>query len=494
MRLDAVIPTAPSTIGSVVITGLAYDSRAVTLGTLFFCVSGLQHDGHAFAPDAIAAGAVALVVQRPLGLGVPEVIVPSVRAAMAPAAARFHGDPSRRLRVVGITGTNGKTTTAFLVRALMEATGEPCGLLGTVKSVIGGVDREALRTTPEAVDLQADFAAMLQAGDRACAMEVSSHALHLDRADAVHFAAAVFTNLTQDHLDYHGTMEEYFLAKRRLFAPTSADAYPPALSVINLDDPYGRRLAAELPRAVTFGIDQPADYRAVDVVTGVDGARLRLITPAGERSLSLGLRGRFNVANALGALATTHALGGDLDTLAGALARGVQVPGRFQSVDEGQDFAVLVDYAHTPDSLANVLRAARELTSQRVVCVFGAGGDRDRTKRPLMGEFAAQLSEVPIVTSDNPRSEAPEAIITEIMEGARASDRPAAAEAIREVVDRREAIEQAVALARRGDVLVIAGKGHEQGQEFARGEKHPFDDVTVAREALRRRPAMRSGA
>ena len=494
MRLDAVIPTAPSTIGSVVITGLAYDSRAVTPGTLFFCVSGLQHDGHAFAPDAIAAGAVALVVQRPLGLGVPEVIVPSVRAAMAPAAARFHGDPSRRLRVVGITGTNGKTTTAFLVRALMEATGEPCGLLGTVKSVIGGVDREALRTTPEAVDLQADFAAMLQAGNRACAMEVSSHALDLDRADAVHFAAAVFTNLTQDHLDYHGTMEEYFLAKRRLFAPTSADAYPPALSVINLDDPYGRRLAAELPRAVTFGIDQPADYRAVDVVTGVDGARLRLITPAGERSLSLGLRGRFNVANALGALATTHALGGDLDTLAGALARGVQVPGRFQSVDEGQDFAVLVDYAHTPDSLANVLRAARELTSQRVVCVFGAGGDRDRTKRPLMGEFAAQLSEVPIVTSDNPRSEAPEAIITEIMEGARASDRPAAAEAIREVVDRREAIEQAVALARRGDVLVIAGKGHEQGQEFARGEKHPFDDVTVAREALRRRPAMRSGA
>ena len=263
------------------------------------------------------------------------------------------------------------------------------------------------------------------------------------------------------------------------------------MSVINVDDPYGRRLAAELPDAVTFAIDEPARYRAVDVVTGVHGARLVLVTPEGERPLQLPLRGRFNVANALGALAAVHSLGGDLDVLLAALAGGVQVPGRFQSVDEGQDFAVLVDYAHTPDSLANVLRAARELTHERVVCVFGAGGDRDRTKRPLMGELAAQLAEVPIVTSDNPRSEDPRAIIAEIMAGAGRASRPSGAEAVREIADRREAIGEAVALARRGDVLVIAGKGHEQGQEFAGGEKLPFDDVTVAREALRR---LRPGA
>ncbi len=491
MRLDKVIPTAAASAGAAEITGLAYDSREARPGTLFFCVTGLQRDGHAFAPQAVANGAVALVVERPLGLGVPEVIVPSVRAAMAPAAARFRGDPSARLRVIGVTGTNGKTTTAFLVRALMEAIGEPCGLLGTVKSVIGGVEREAVRTTPEGVDLQADFEAMLDAGDRACAMEVSSHALDLGRADAVHFAAAIFTNLTQDHLDYHETMERYFAAKRRLFVPETPSAYAPGVSVINVDDPYGRRLAAELPAAVTFGIEEPARYRAVDVVTGVHGARFVLVTPEGERPLELPLRGRFNVANALGALAAVHSLGGALDVLLGALAGGVQVPGRFESVDEGQDFAVLVDYAHTPDSLANVLRAARELTGERVVCVFGAGGDRDRTKRPLMGELAARLSEVPIVTSDNPRSEDPRAIIAEILVGAGRAARPSAAEPVREIADRRAAIGEAVALARRGDVLVIAGKGHEQGQEFAGGEKLPFDDVAVAREALRR---LRPGA
>jgi len=489
MRLDAVIPSAAPPAGELEIAGLAYDSRTVRPGELFFCVSGLQADGHAFAADAVARGAAALVAERPLGLGVPEVLVPSARAAMAPAAARFYGDPSAALRVVGVTGTNGKTTTAFLVRALMEALGQHCGLLGTVKSVIGGVDRDALRTTPEAVDLQADFAAMLAAGDRACAIEVSSHALDLNRADAVHFAAAIFTNLTQDHLDYHGTMEQYFEAKRQLFVPASAQAHAPTVSVVNLDDPYGRRLADELATPVTFAIDALADYRAVDVVTGVDGARFTLVTPGGERALMLALRGRFNVANALGAIAAAHALGGDLDTLVGALTEGVPVPGRFQSVDEGQDFAVLVDYAHTPDSLANVLRAARELTEERVVCVFGAGGDRDRTKRPLMGEQAATLSEVAIVTSDNPRSEDPGAIIADIMGGVVRASRPRGAEAILEIVDRREAIEQAVALARPGDVLVIAGKGHEQGQEFAGGHKLPFDDVTVARDALRTRPA-----
>ncbi|HUB76222.1 MAG TPA: UDP-N-acetylmuramoyl-L-alanyl-D-glutamate--2,6-diaminopimelate ligase, partial [Solirubrobacteraceae bacterium] len=423
------------------------------------------------------------------------------------------------LAVVGVTGTNGKTTTAFLVRALLQASGLPCGLLGTVTSVVGGVERAAARTTPEAIDLQADFRAMLAGGECACAMEVSSHALALGRTDGTRFAAAIFTNLTQDHLDFHPTMEDYFQAKRRLFLPDAhAEPEPPAagfvnrtaasapgVSVVNLDDPYGRRLAAELPDALTFAIDRDADYRALDIHLGADGARLRLQTPVGERSLSLPLRGRFNVANALGALAAAHALGGELDTLLAALAHGVRVPGRFEPVDEGQDFAVLVDYAHTPDSLENVLRAARELVDAdahagealagdpqerrgRVVCVFGAGGDRDRGKRPLMGAIAARLADVAIVTSDNPRSEDPDAIIAEILDGA-AGARALGMPPVSAIADRRTAIEHAVAAARTGDLVLIAGKGHEQGQELAGGRKVPFDDLAVAREALRARAA-----
>ena len=314
-------------------------------------------------------------------------------------------------------------------------------------------------------------------------MEVSSHALALGRTDAVRFAAAVFTNLTQDHLDFHDTMEEYFQAKRLLFAPLDSSATP-QVAVVNVDDPYGRRLASELEHAVTFAIDSEADYRAQDVRVDLAGSRFELCTPTGVRTLSLPLPGRFNVSNALGALAAAHSLGGDLDTLLDALARGVRVPGRVEPVDAGQEFAVLVDYAHTPDSLKNVLCTAHEVSNGRVICVFGAGGDRDRGKRPLMGEIGARLADVLLVTSDNPRSEDPEAIIAEIMTGASGASRPSGAPPVSAEVDRRAAIEQAVALARSGDVLVIAGKGHEQGQELAGGVKVPFDDVTVAREAL----------
>jgi UDP-N-acetylmuramoyl-L-alanyl-D-glutamate--2,6-diaminopimelate ligase len=509
MKLAALIPSelaasTPVDAAAVEVTALAYDSRAVAPGTLFFCVPGLRSDGHDFAPAAVRAGAGALVVERPLGLGVPEVLVSSARAAMGPVAARFFGDPTAELAVVGITGTNGKTTTAFLVRALLQASGLPCGLLGTVTSVVGGVERAAARTTPEAIDLQADFRAMLAGGECACAMEVSSHALALGRTDGTRFAAAIFTNLTQDHLDFHPTMEDYFQAKRRLFLPESESTATgfvnrtatsaPAVSVVNLDDPYGRRLAAELPDALTFAIARDADYRALDVHLGPDGARLRLRTPVGERSLSLPLRGRFNVANALGALAAAHALGGELDTLLAALAHGVRVPGRFEPIDEGQDFAVLVDYAHTPDSLENVLHAARQLidTEARVLCVFGAGGDRDRGKRPLMGAIAARLADVAIVTSDNPRSEDPDAIIAEILAGA-AGARALGMPPVSSIADRRTAIEHAIAVARTGDLVLIAGKGHEQGQELADGHKIPFDDLTVAREALHAR-AVASGA
>jgi UDP-N-acetylmuramoyl-L-alanyl-D-glutamate--2,6-diaminopimelate ligase len=456
-------------VADVEVTGLAYDSRAVAPGTLFFCVPGFRSDGHDFAAAAVERGAVALVVQRPLGLAVPEVMVPDVRAAMAPAAAAFYGDPTADLDVVGATGTNGKTTTAFLVRALLEADGRQCGLLGTVTSVIGGEERAVVRTTPEAIELQRDFAAMRAGGDVACAMEASSHALALHRADAIHWAVAIFTNLTQDHLDFHPDMEAYFAAKRRLFEAG------PRVAVINVDDPYGRRLAAEHPDAITFGIDsEDATLRATGVtfaLTGssftVDGLALR--TP---------LPGRFNVLNALGALAAARALGVADPTIRAALETAGRVPGRFEPVEAGQPFAVLVDYAHTPDSLENVLRAAREIARRHVIVVFGAGGDRDRGKRPLMGRAARTLADKVVVTSDNPRSEDPEEIIAEILRGT--GDGPE----VESLVDRRAAIARAVTLAGAGDVVVIAGKGHEQGQEFADGRKVPFDDVAVAREAL----------
>ncbi len=453
------------------ISSLAYDSRSVGPGTLFFCVPGFEVDGHDFAPAAVERGAAALVCQRPLGLGVPEVVVDDVRAAMGPAAARFYGDPTAQLRMVGITGTNGKTTTAFLVRHLLEAAGIRTGLLGTVKSVVGGVESEVRRTTPEAIDLQAAFRAMLDAGDGACAMEVSSHALELGRAAGVHFACRVFTNLSQDHLDFHPTMEEYFLAKRRLFDE-------PGPAVVNLDDEYGRRLAAERD-CVGFAVEREADYRARDVEFDVMGSRFLCETPDCSVELSSRLPGLFNVQNVLAAVAAARTLGVELATVQAALPGFERVPGRFEAVDEGQDFGVLVDYAHTPDSLENVLRAARGIAQRRLAVVFGAGGDRDRGKRPLMGDAARRLADRVIVTSDNPRSEDPEAIVDEVLAGA-------GPEAEREV-DRRRAIGQAIEGAQAGDVVVIAGKGHEQGQEFADGRKEPFDDVTVAREALRMR-------
>src|ERR671935_1345324 len=451
------------------VTALAYDARTVTPGTLFFCVPGFTRDGHDFAPQAIERGAVALVVQRPLGLGVPEVLVDDVRTAMAPAAARLAGDPTARLTTVGITGTNGKTTSAFLVRALLEAGGHATGLLGTVTAIVGGEEHAVARTTPEAIDLQRTFADMLAAGDDAVVMEVSSHALALHRADAIHWSAAVFTNLTQDHLDFHADMEDYFLAKRRLFEAG------PEIAVINVDDPYGARLARDFPGAIRIGLDSPdAQVRATDLAgdaTGtafaVDGLPLRTSLP-----------GRFNVLNALGAVAVARALGVDDAAIVEGLAGAERVPGRFEPVDEGQPFAVFVDYSHKPDALEAVLRTARDLTAGRLIVVFGAGGDRDRGKRPLMGRAAADHADVAIITSDNPRNEDPEAIMAEVAEGAPEAER---------VVDRRAAIQRAIALAAPGDVVVVAGKGHERYQEFEGGRTVPFDDVAVAREALRAR-------
>jgi len=452
------------------VVDLAYDSRKVEAGTLFFCVPGEKVDGHEFGAAAVDAGAVALVVERELDVAATQVVVPDARAAMAPVAARFWGDPTAKLRVVGITGTNGKTTTAFLVREILEAAGVQCGLLGTVRQVVGGHDEEAERTTPEAIDLQATFRRMLEAGDRACAMEVSSHALELHRCDAIHFEAALFTNLTQDHLDFHGGMEEYFRSKRRLFE------MGPRIAIVNADDEYGRRLAGEFDCLAFSAVGAPADYSAQAVAFDaagsefeVDGTKVRTALP-----------GQFNVANALGAFAAATALGIAPDTAAEGLAGAAPPPGRFEPIDEGQDFSVVVDYAHTPDSLENVLRAARELGEGRVLSVFGAGGDRDRDKRPKMGRAGASLSDLAIVTSDNPRSEDPGAIIEEILAGT-----PDGAE-VEVEPNRRAAIGLAFQRARPGDVVVIAGKGHEQGQEFEGGRTIPFDDREVAREELRR--------
>ena len=458
------------------VSGLAYSSASVKPGDLFFCVRGFSADGHDFAADAVARGAAALVCERPLCSGVPEVVVDDVRAAMGPAAARFYGDPTAELEVVGITGTNGKTTTAFLVRHLLEAGGVQCGLLGTVKRVVGGVEEQVERTTPEAIDLQATFRRMVDGGDRACAMEVSSHALELGRVAGVRFASRVFTNLTQDHLDFHQTMDAYFRAKRRLFEQ-------PGASVVNVDDEYGRRIAAEVP-ATTFAVHRDADYRARDVRFDLTGSSFACESPDGRLELRCPLPGLFNVQNALGAVAVARGMGVPGRVIEQALAGFGRVPGRFEPVDEGQDFGVLVDYAHTPDSLENVLRAAREVARGRVHVVFGAGGDRDRGKRPLMGRAARALADRVIVTSDNPRNEDPEAIAGQVMEGTGPD--------VERELDRRRAIALALQTAEPGDVVVIAGKGHEQGQEFEGGRKEPFDDVSVAREALRSRLGARA--
>ncbi len=457
------------------ISGIRYDSRWVRKGDLFCGMPGVRTDGSAFAPQAVEQGAAAVLASRELPLPVPCAVAEDPRRAMALAAHRFHGDPTRSLTLVGITGTNGKTTTSYLVRSILETAGLPTGMVGTVQYLVGGQVLAASRTTPESVDLAAMLAGMVSSGDRACVMEVSSHALALRRVDGCRMEAAVFTNLTQDHLDFHETMEGYFAAKSLLFTEHEVRT-----KIVNRDDPYGRRLLDELPAAISFGVEGGAVRPAAEVSWGAWGTRFTALTPWGEVAVESPLAGLFNVSNILAAIAAAGAVGIPLRHIEEGLARMEKVPGRFEKVDRGQDFTALVDYAHTPDALEKLLENARRMTRHRLVVVFGCGGDRDRGKRPLMGAVAGRLADVVFVTSDNPRGEDPEAIIAEVLAGM-----AGAAAAVRRVPDRREAIYAAVAETGEGDVLAVAGKGHENYQE-AKGHTTPFSDVDELASAIER--------
>jgi len=460
------------------VSEISYDSRKVRPKDVFFCIDGLKFDGHDFAHEAIRAGASAIVVTRQV-FGIedtPQVVVSDARAALSAAASRLYGDPSNKLRIVGVTGTNGKTTTTYLVDSIMRAAGHRTGLIGTVETRIAETIFSAERTTPESLDLQRLFARMVDEGVGSVAMEVSSHAIDLHRVDDVHFEVAAFTNLTQDHLDYHGDMAAYSAVKQRLF--TGLDV---SNKVINVDDLTGAAFARQLGDAITVGISETADVGAEAIESLAGESRFTLRTQLGRAEIHLPISGRFNVSNALVAAGCGLALGLTLEDIVSGLESVSQVPGRVERVSAGQSFSVFVDYAHTPDSLGKVLETIRKLTSERLIVVFGCGGDRDPTKRPLMGEVAALLADHVIITSDNPRSEDPEAIMAQIKLGARRGSATYQLE-----VDRRQAIARAFSLACAGDCVLIAGKGHEDYQIFA-DKTVNFDDRQVALEELKSR-------
>jgi UDP-N-acetylmuramoyl-L-alanyl-D-glutamate--2,6-diaminopimelate ligase len=473
-----------------VVTGIAYDSRTVSPGQVFVALKGQHADGTSFARQAIERGAAAVVSEQaaPPDVHIPWAIVEDARRALPVLATTFHRNPSGEMRVVGITGTNGKTTTAYLIASIFEAAGVRCGLLGTVAYRVGpGAQdlREAARTTPEAPDVQALLREMVDRGCGACAMEVSSHALSLRRVDGMIFAAGVFTNLTRDHLDFHADMDDYFRAKRRLFEMLPRDAP----SLVNIDDPRGPSLLDAGGRPVTYAISRPADVTPGPLSFSLEGLDFDVRTPRGTVHVRSRLVGRPNVYNILAAVSTAVVLDLPLDAIAHGLQSLDGVPGRFQVVSGPNDeVTVVVDYAHTDDALRNLLETARPLARGRLVTVFGCGGDRDRTKRPLMGAVAGRLSDLIVITSDNPRSEDPVRIIEEVQRGITADTRRESAPRPLAIVDRREAIARAIEVAMPGDVVLIAGKGHETYQVI--GDRVlPFDDVAVAREALKRRRA-----
>ncbi len=488
MKLDALLrqTTVHSVQGNreAEISGLCVDSRQAKPGALFVALPGTRFKGEEFVGDAVARGVSAVVAERADvlsgGSGVTLVVVADARRALAELAGAYYERPSEKLRVAGVTGTNGKTTTAFLIQHICDAALQRCGLIGTVRYQVGGRVLPAARTTPDALELQDLLAQMRDAGCKTVSMEVSSHAIAQQRVRGIEFDAVVFTNLTQDHLDYHGTMEAYFETKAGLILNLGMQRFKPGVAVINVDDRYGallhsRALQAGVP-VIAFGQGQKADFRASNCRTDVQGSSFQLDAVGRSWLVRLPLSGMFNISNALGALAASHALGVDVRTAVLALASAPPVPGRLEPVAAKRAFRVFVDYAHTDDALRTVLRTLRDLQPSRLFTVFGCGGDRDKGKRPLMGAAAEEFSDWTIVTSDNPRTEAPEQIAAEIVRGMSGRRHEV-------VLDRRAAIQRAIEMAGPRDIVLIAGKGHETTQEVA-GKTEPFDDVAVARSIM----------
>lgn len=473
--------------GSLSINGIETDSRKTVAGNLFICLPGHTVDGHDYAAQAVERGASALVVERLLPLEVPQLLVKDCRHAMAVLADAYYGQPSQQLRLIGVTGTNGKTTTTYLVEQILADAGHVPGVIGTIEMRYAGQVHPMSGTTPEALQLQQSLGDMTRAGADYCVMEVSSHALEQGRVKGCRYRIAIFTNLTQDHLDYHGTMENYLAAKGLLFSRLgnhyAADEQNRAYAVLNSDDPASRLLAKQTAaEVITYGVDAEADVRASQIRITAQGTSFHVQTFRGDADITLQMVGKFNVYNALAAIAAGLIEGIGIEQLKRSLERIAGVPGRVEAVDAGQKFAVIVDYAHTPDGLENVLRSIKEFAPRNIICVFGCGGDRDRTKRPLMGKIAARYADSIIVTSDNPRTEEPESILRDIEQGL--LEDGVAGESYTLIVDRKRAIEKAIEMASPDDVVLIAGKGHETYQIIG---KHTidFDDRQVAKEAIR---------
>ena len=488
MQLEELVRrlTPPSVNGSLdkQVTSICYDSRRADSGSLFVAIRGERVDGHDFIAEAVDRGAVGVVCQKEVASHrVASVVVDDSRAALARLAATFYGEPSRKLRMIGVTGTNGKTTTTFLIKHLLQRANQKTGLIGTVSYEIGERVLPAYRTTPESLELQELLAQCVDAGCAGVVMEVSSHALAQDRASEIDFDVAVFTNLTQDHLDFHHGMKDYFEAKSRLFEGVRSGRKKSRVGIVNVDDPYGQQLIARFGKElsiVTYGMGARAEFRASNFKVEMSGTSYQLDTRDKSYLVRLPLIGRFNIYNSLAALASVHALGVDVRSSVLALSRAPQVPGRLEAVPAKRQFQVFVDYAHTDDALLNVLRTCRDLNPNRLVLVFGCGGDRDRAKRALMGAAADQYADYAIITSDNPRTEDPEAIIRQIEAGFRHGR-------YEKIVDRRAAISRAISMAGPRDIVLIAGKGHEKYQEFGHCTV-PFDDVEVATRLVEDRP------
>jgi UDP-N-acetylmuramoyl-L-alanyl-D-glutamate--2,6-diaminopimelate ligase len=466
------------------ITAVRYDSRRVAPGNLFVAVRGACFDGHSFIEQAVDKGASAVVGEQPgLSQRATTIVVPDSREALARLAATFYGDPSRKLKVIGVTGTNGKSTTTFLIKHLLERANQATGLIGTVQYEVGQRVLPAQRTTPESLDLQELLSQCVEAGCRNVVIEVSSHALSQGRAKEIAFDVGAFTNLTQDHLDFHQGMKSYFEAKAHLFESLRDNPKKEKVAVINIDDPYGQQLVARFGRDLptfTYGMGARAEFRASNFKVEMNGSSYQLDTKEKSYLVRLPLIGRFNIYNSLAALAAAHAIGVDTRTSVSALAKAPQIPGRLEAVPARRQFQVFVDYAHTDDALLNVVKTCRDLRPSRLILVFGCGGNRDTAKRPLMGAVADQYADYAIITSDNPRKEDPEAIVRDIEAGFKHKN-------YEKIVDRKKAISRAIALAQPKDIVLIAGKGHEKYQEFS-DHTIPFDDVEVAARALEEHP------